>query len=176
MYPRGANFFEVQTPQRGYCTLKWGTVGNPGLYHLRYLLIFVYYSLHSKKKGFLRNLKRFFTSIHSRNLFRFRENCGFLRNHLLKIVKRFRRYGSGKNRYHELVKKVPYRRFRKKLFSRHLQKVLCQPFRPKGSVESLSSHTSGTGSVENVSSNNSEKGSGIMLFNKPYKNVSHGTF
>ena len=33
-----------------------------------------------KKKGFLRNLKRFFTSIHSRNLFWFRENCGFLRN------------------------------------------------------------------------------------------------
>ncbi|CAM4802865.1 unnamed protein product [Rotaria magnacalcarata] len=29
-YLRGTNFFEVQTVQKGYCTPKWGTVGNPG--------------------------------------------------------------------------------------------------------------------------------------------------
>ena len=28
-YPRGTNFFGVQAVQMGYCTPKWGTVGNP---------------------------------------------------------------------------------------------------------------------------------------------------
>ena len=28
-YPRGTNFFGVQTVRMGYCTPKWGTVGNP---------------------------------------------------------------------------------------------------------------------------------------------------
>ena len=78
-----------------------------------------------KKKGFLRNLKRFFTSIHSRNLFWFRENCGFLRKPLLKnrkkssveIVsqktdimnskKRFRSEGFATNFSHVTCKKVP---------------------------------------------------------------------
>jgi len=31
LYPRGTNFFEVQTVQMGYCTPKWGTDGNPGI-------------------------------------------------------------------------------------------------------------------------------------------------
>ena len=30
-YPRGTNFFGVQTVQMGYCTPKWGTVGNPDI-------------------------------------------------------------------------------------------------------------------------------------------------
>ena len=29
LYPRGTNFFEVQTVKMGYCTPKWGTVGSP---------------------------------------------------------------------------------------------------------------------------------------------------
>ena len=29
-YPRGTNFFGVQTVQMRYCTPKWGTVGNSG--------------------------------------------------------------------------------------------------------------------------------------------------
>ena len=28
-YPRGRNFFGIQTVQMGYCTPKWATVGNP---------------------------------------------------------------------------------------------------------------------------------------------------
>ena len=28
-YSRDTNFFRVQTVQMGYCTSKWGTVGNP---------------------------------------------------------------------------------------------------------------------------------------------------
>ena len=31
-YPRGTNSFWVQTIQMGYCTPKWGTVGNPVMY------------------------------------------------------------------------------------------------------------------------------------------------
>ena len=30
-YPRGTNFFGVQTVQMGYCTPKWDTVGNPDI-------------------------------------------------------------------------------------------------------------------------------------------------
>ena len=29
LYPRGTILFGVQIPQMGYCTLRWGTVGNP---------------------------------------------------------------------------------------------------------------------------------------------------
>jgi len=29
MYPGGTKFFEVQNSEMGYCTPKWGTVGNP---------------------------------------------------------------------------------------------------------------------------------------------------
>ena len=29
-YPTDTNFIGVQTVQMGYCTPKWGTVGNPG--------------------------------------------------------------------------------------------------------------------------------------------------
>ena len=29
MVPQGYKFFGVQTVQMGYCTPKWGTVGNP---------------------------------------------------------------------------------------------------------------------------------------------------
>ena len=38
------------------------------------------------EKGFLRNLKRFFTWAHDKNLFWFRKNWGILRNHFRKVI------------------------------------------------------------------------------------------
>jgi hypothetical protein len=37
MYPRGTKFFEVQNSEMGYCTPKWGTVGNPAAESSTYL-------------------------------------------------------------------------------------------------------------------------------------------
>jgi hypothetical protein len=108
-----------------------------------------------KKKGFLRNLEWFFTSIHSRNLFWFRGNCGLLRNHLWKIVKKilqrwFRKKPISWISKKSSVPKVSQQTFFTTLAKGSVPTVSSQRFRRKslfthfeeGSVENLSSHTS----------------------------------